>query len=213
MTLTVEYSEMNAKNVEHFKITATTSAHWVIPARTQEEYKQKEKISPRPHAHSHVFRRIRTLTYMTVSTRAYLYSSHTSWKEKKKKKNTAVHALRFKKKVQCKTSFYLTRVREVPVKPKVKVSEGNRCSKLLGARACVCVCVYVGVCVCVCVRACVRVCVFQIRKDKILKKVEKTFWFERVRKFRLFAFFFLHCCYEKGWPGYDIVVHEKSRQI
>ena len=27
MTLTVEYSEMTAKIVEHFKITATTSAH------------------------------------------------------------------------------------------------------------------------------------------------------------------------------------------
>ena len=27
MTLTVEYSEMTAKNAEHFKITATTSAH------------------------------------------------------------------------------------------------------------------------------------------------------------------------------------------
>ena len=27
MTLTVEYSEMTAKIVEHFKVTATTSAH------------------------------------------------------------------------------------------------------------------------------------------------------------------------------------------
>ena len=42
MTLTVEYSEMTATNVEHFKITATTNANWVIPARTQEEYKQKK---------------------------------------------------------------------------------------------------------------------------------------------------------------------------
>ena len=67
MTLTVEYSEMTSTNVEHFKITATTSANWVIPARTQEEYKQKKKFSPRPHAHSHAFRHIRTLTYLTVS--------------------------------------------------------------------------------------------------------------------------------------------------
>ena len=27
MTLTIEYSEMTTKNVEHFKITATTSTH------------------------------------------------------------------------------------------------------------------------------------------------------------------------------------------
>ena len=38
------------------------------------------------------------------------------------------------KKIQCKTSFYLKRVREVPVKPKVQVSEGNRCSNYSGAR-------------------------------------------------------------------------------
>ena len=107
MTLTVEYSEMTATNVEHFKITATASANWVIPARTQEEYKQKKKFSPRPHAHSHAFRHIRTLTYLTVSTHAYLHSSHTSWKKKKKK--NLVHALRLKKKIQCKTSFYLKR--------------------------------------------------------------------------------------------------------
>ena len=81
--LTVEYSELTAKNVEHCKIIATTSAHWVTPARTQEEHKQKKKISPRPHAHSHTFRHIRTLTHMTVSTHAYLYSSHTSWKWEK----------------------------------------------------------------------------------------------------------------------------------
>ena len=57
MTLTVEYYEMTATNVEHFKITATTSANWVTPTRAQEEYmyKQKKKFSPRPHAHSHVF--------------------------------------------------------------------------------------------------------------------------------------------------------------
>ena len=73
MTLTVEYSEMTATNVEHFKITATTSANWVIPARTQEEYKQKKKFSPRPHAHSHAFRHIRTLIYLTVSTHPYLH--------------------------------------------------------------------------------------------------------------------------------------------
>ena len=94
MTLTVEYSEMTAKIVEHFKITATTSANWGIPARTQEEYKQKKIFSPRPHAHSHAFRHIRTLTHMTVSTHTYLYPSHTSWKEKK----NPVHALRLKKK-------------------------------------------------------------------------------------------------------------------
>ena len=97
MTLTVEYSEMTAKIAEHFKITATTSAKWGKPARTQEEYKQKKNFSPRPHAHSHAFRHIRTLTHMTVSTHAYLYSSHTSWKVKHTKKNP-VHALRFKKK-------------------------------------------------------------------------------------------------------------------
>ena len=77
-----------------FQITATTSANWGIPARTQEEYKQKKNFLPRPHAHSHAFRHIRTLTHMTVSTHAYLYSSHTSWKEKK----NPVHALRLKKK-------------------------------------------------------------------------------------------------------------------
>ena len=71
-----------ATNVEHFKITATASANRVIPARTQEEYKQKKKFSPRPHAHSHAFRHIRTLTYLTVSTHAYLHSSHTSWEKK-----------------------------------------------------------------------------------------------------------------------------------
>ena len=62
MTLTVEYSEMTAKIVEQFKITATTRANWGIPARTQEENKQKKNFSPRPHAHSHAFRHIRTLT-------------------------------------------------------------------------------------------------------------------------------------------------------
>ena len=85
MTLTVEYSEMTDKIVEHIKIAATTSANWGIPACTQDEYKQKKKFSPRPHAHSPAFRHIRTLTHMTVSTHAYLYSSHTSWKEKQKK--------------------------------------------------------------------------------------------------------------------------------
>ena len=141
MTPTVEYSEMTAKIVEHFKITATTSANWGIPARTQEEYKQKKHFSPRPHAHSHAFRHIRTLTHMTVSMHAYLYSSHTSWrkkKKKKKKKNTkkgkkkSSSCTTLEKKNQCKTSFYLKRVREVPVKPKVKVSEGNRCSNYSG---------------------------------------------------------------------------------
>ena len=131
MTLTVEYSEMTAKIAEHFKITATTSANWGIPARTQEEYKQKKNFSPRPHAHSHAFRHIRTLTNMTVSTHAYLYSSHTSWEKKKRKHKNPVHALLLKKN-QCKTGFYLKRVREVPVKPKVKVSEGNRCSNYSG---------------------------------------------------------------------------------
>ena len=38
MTLTVEYSEITAKNVKHFKITATTSTHWVTHACTREEY-------------------------------------------------------------------------------------------------------------------------------------------------------------------------------
>ena len=66
MTLTVEYSEMTVKIVKHFIITATTSANWGIPARTQEEYKQKKNFSPRPHAHSHAFRHIRTLTHMTA---------------------------------------------------------------------------------------------------------------------------------------------------
>ena len=57
--------------------------------------KQKKNFSPRLHAHSHAFRHICTLThYMTVSTHTYLYSSHTSWKEKK----NPVHALRLKKK-------------------------------------------------------------------------------------------------------------------
>ena len=72
MTLSVEYSEMTAKIVEHFKIFATTSANWGIPAHTQEEYKQKKNFSPRPHTHSHVFRHIRTLTHMTVSMHTYL---------------------------------------------------------------------------------------------------------------------------------------------
>ena len=54
MRLTVEYSEMTAKIVEHFKITATTSANRGIPARTQEEHKEKKNFSPRPHAHSHL---------------------------------------------------------------------------------------------------------------------------------------------------------------
>ena len=49
---------------------------------------------------------------------------HYACKKKKKKKK--------KKKNQCKTSFYLKRVREAPVKPKVKVSEGNRCSNYSG---------------------------------------------------------------------------------
>ena len=131
MTLTVEYSEMTANIVEHFKITATTSANWGIPARTQEEYKQKKNFSPRPHAHSHAFRHIRTLTHMTVSTHTYLYSSHTSWKEKKKSSSCTTLEEKDKKN-QCKTSFFLKRVREVPVKPKVKVSEGNRCSNYSG---------------------------------------------------------------------------------
>ena len=52
-----------------------------------------------------------------------------------------------KKKSQCKTSFYLKRVREAPVKPKVKVSEGNRRSNYSGRAWLVCVCV------CACARA------------------------------------------------------------
>ena len=114
MTLTVEYSEMTAKIVEHFKITATTSANWDIPARTQEECKQKKSFSPRPHAHSHAFRHIRTLTHMTVSTHAYLYSSHTSWRKKgnhKKGKKNPAHALRLKKKINVKQASTLKRVR------------------------------------------------------------------------------------------------------
>ena len=130
MTLTVENSEMTSKNVEHFKITAMTSVHWVIPARTQEEYKQKKKFSPRPHAHSHTFRHISTLTHMTV---AHMHTStlltcltclgkkktllthlgnKTKQKKKKKKKNSSSCTVRLKKKIQCKTSFYLKRVRE-----------------------------------------------------------------------------------------------------
>ena len=56
-------------------------------------------------------------------------------------------------------------MREVPVKSKVKVSEGNRYSNYSGhvrlLSVCVCVCVCVCLCVCMCVRACVcvRVCV------------------------------------------------------
>ena len=136
MTLTVEYSEMTATNVEHFKITATTSANWVIPARTQEEHKQKKKFSPRPHAHSHAFRHIRTLTYLTVGTHtSTLLTRLVKKKKKKKKKNSSsctTLVKKKKKKNQCKTSLYLKRVREAPVKPKVKVSEGNRCSNYSG---------------------------------------------------------------------------------
>ena len=105
------------------------------PARTQEEYKQKKHFSPRPHAHSHAFRHICTLTHMTVSTHAYLCSSHTSWRKKRKRKThtkKSSSCTTLEKKNQCKTSFYLKRVREVPVKPKVKVSEGNRCSNYSG---------------------------------------------------------------------------------
>ena len=107
MTLTVEYSEMTAKIVEHFKITATTNANWGIPARTQEEYKQKKKFSPRPHGHSHAFWHIRTLTHMTVSRHTYLYSSHTSWKEKhthshKKRIQFMHYAWRRRKKINVK---------------------------------------------------------------------------------------------------------------
>ena len=81
MTLTVEYSEMTAKNVEHFKLTTTprqahTESHTHVHRKS---INKRKKISPRPHANSHTFRHIRTLTHMTVSTHAYLYSSDKSW--------------------------------------------------------------------------------------------------------------------------------------
>ena len=129
MTLTVECSEMTAKTVEHFKITATTSANWGIPARPQEEYKQK-KIS----RHTRMLIHTRSDTFAPWAT-WQLARTHTSTLltrvGKKKKIQFMDYAWR-KGKNQCKTSFYLKRVREVPVKPKVKVSEGNRCSNYSG---------------------------------------------------------------------------------
>ena len=108
--------------------TVQNNRHDKRELRHTRTYTGRVNFSPRPHAHSHSFRHIRTLTHMTVSTHAYLYSSHTSWEKNTK---NPVHALPLKKN-QCKTSFYLKRVREVPVKPKVKVSEGNRCSNYSG---------------------------------------------------------------------------------
>ena len=79
MTPTVKFSEMNAKNVEHFKIT-TTSAHSVTYARTEEELVNKEKLLTHPHADSHTHRHTRIMTnnHMTVCMDAHPYSSDTS---------------------------------------------------------------------------------------------------------------------------------------
>ena len=95
MTLTVEYFEMTSKNVEHFKITATASSHWVTYVRTEEEYKQKKKLATRPHADSHTYRltRFLTNTHITVCTHTPLLFWHV-WLEK----NPLVHALRYLKK-------------------------------------------------------------------------------------------------------------------
>ena len=48
--------------------------------------------------HTHSDTCIRTLTHMTVSRHAYLHSSHTSWNEKKKKKNQASSCTTLEKK-------------------------------------------------------------------------------------------------------------------
>ena len=89
-------------------------------------YKIKEKVLATPaRSLTHAFWHIRTLTHMTVSTHIPLLFSHVL--EKNSSSCTTL------KKVQCKTSFYLKRVREIPVKLKVKVSEGNRCSNYSGA--------------------------------------------------------------------------------
>ena len=83
---------MTAENVERFKITATTSANWVIPARTQEDKQKKNS------------RHARTLTHTRSDTFApwptgQLARTHTSTLlTRLGKKKTQVHALRFKKK-------------------------------------------------------------------------------------------------------------------
>ena len=89
--------EMTAKNVKHFKIHATTSAHWVIPVRTQED-KQKEKILATPTRSLTCVQHMCTLTHMTVGTHAYLHSSHASWKKKKKRKKNLSSCTTLKKK-------------------------------------------------------------------------------------------------------------------
>ena len=58
-------------------------------------HKQKKHFSPRPHAHSHAFRHIRTLTHMTVSTHAYFYSFHTSWRKKKTQKREKIQFMHY----------------------------------------------------------------------------------------------------------------------
>ena len=77
MTLTVQYSEKTAKNVEHFKKTATKSTHRVTHARKQEEYKQKEThhALTLTHTCSDPFAPLlRPLTHTIVSTHACPHS-------------------------------------------------------------------------------------------------------------------------------------------
>ena len=132
--LNAEHSEMTVKNVEHFKVTTTTNAHWVTHEHTQEEYKQKKPLAIRPHVDSQT----RTDTVAPWPPHAAQpYSSDTSNQEKIL--FSSCFTLR-KKKYQCTRRETYTE------------------------KVCVCVCtrshtrVYVCVCVCACVRA--RVCVW-----------------------------------------------------
>ena len=100
MTLTAEYSEITTKNADYFKIIATTSAHWSSHTRHLHRRSINKRKNSRHarHAHSHTFRHIRTLTHMTVSMHASLYSSHTSWKKKEKQLQFMHYAWERKKK-------------------------------------------------------------------------------------------------------------------
>ena len=191
MTLSVEYSEMTAKNVEHFKLTTTprqarTESHTHVHRKSINKRKKSCHARTLTHTRSDTFAPWPTWQLARTHTSTLLTSlGQNKMKWKKYILNSPpVHALHLKK-IQCKTSCYLKRVREVPVKSKVKVSEGNRYSnysghvRLLSVCVCVCVCVFVCVCVrerrkieltvwgkkcplpstgCVCVCGCVRAC-------------------------------------------------------